>query len=61
MNKILQIVLGLILLVVPIYAWGINYASFGDAAITFLKGGILWLVILIGIVLVILGISELKE
>ena len=61
MNKIISILAGLVLLVVAIYAWGVNLVGFGDAAINFLKGGIVWAVLLIGLVLVILGISELKD
>ena len=61
MNKFISILVGLVLLVVVIYAWGANLAGFGNAALTFLKGGIVWAVRLIGLVLVILGISSLKD
>ena len=44
-----------------IYAWGVNLAGFGDAALAFLKGGIIWIVLGIGLVLVFLGISELRD
>lgn len=61
MNKFVEIILGLILLVIAIYVWGVNLWGFGSAALSFLKGGIIWIVILVGAVLVFLGISELKD
>ena len=61
MNKFAEIFFGLILLVVAIYAWGVNLWGFGASAIAFLKGGLMWIVLLIGAILVFLGISELKE
>ena len=63
MNKWLKILLGLILVVVPLYLilptsplemWGI-------AALELIKGGATILVLLAGIVFVILGISELRD
>jgi len=63
MNKWAEILLGLILVVGAIYlSWGLpNMASWGIAALEFLKGGIVWFVIIIGFLLILLGISELKE
>ena len=63
MNKWLKILLGLILIVVPLYLilptsplemWGI-------AALELIKGGATIIVLLAGIVFVILGISELRD
>ena len=60
MNKFISILFGLILLAVGVYgAFGLP--SWGEAALSFLKGGIVWLVLLIGLMLVILGISDLKN
>ncbi len=65
MNKYLEILLGLILLVGAILAWiytaGIGLWDFGTPAWDFLKGGLVWIVILIGVLFIILGISDLKE
>lgn len=61
MNKILEILVGLILIVAPIYAWIVNLGGFGDAALTFLKGGVVWFVLLIGAIFLMLGISDLKN
>lgn len=61
MNKLLTILIGLILLIVPIYAWIMNTAGFGTAALTFLQGGIVWLLLLIGAVTLMIGLSSLKD
>lgn len=61
MNKWLQILVGLILLLGGIYVWGMNYFSFGNAALTVLKGGLMWIVLFVGVILVVLGISSLKN
>ena len=64
MNKWLEILVGLILIIVPVYVWMAvpgGYWGFGTAAVEFFKGGIIWLVILIGILFLMLGISDLKE
>ena len=61
MNKILEILIGLLLLLVPIYAWIVNLMGAGDAALTVLKGGIVWILLLIGAILLIIGISDLKD
>jgi len=60
MNKWLEILVGLIFVVVPIYVWAMNYWGFGAAALEFLKGGIVWFVIMIGLLFLMLGISDLK-
>lgn len=61
MNKWLEILLGLILVIAAVYVWGINFWGMGEAALTFLKGGIVWFVIMIGLLFLMLGISDLKE
>ncbi len=61
MNKWLEILLGLVLIIVSVYAWGINLLGLGTAALEFLKGGLVWLVILIGLLFLMLGISDLRE
>ena len=53
--------MGMILLVVAIYAWGMNILGLGTAALEFLKGGIIWLVVMVGLLFVMLGISDLKD
>lgn len=63
MNKWAEILIGLILFVgaIALVFPDMPLASWGSAALTFLKGGLVWLVILIGLVLLILGINDLKE
>jgi hypothetical protein len=65
MNKWLEILLGLILVVGTIYAawawptlagWGL-----GAAAFEFFKGGVVWFLILLGLLFLMLGISDLKD
>lgn len=65
MNKWMEIIVGLVLLIGAILVW--IYSSqwgafdFGTAAWEFLKGGLMWLVILVGLLFLIIGISDLKE
>jgi len=60
MNKILTILIGLILVVAPILVAG-YYENWGRAAVEFLMGGVIIGVIMIGLLLLMLGISELKS
>jgi hypothetical protein len=65
MNKWVEILIGLVLLNLSIYAilasagWG--FWSFRSAAWAFLKGGFIWAVLFAGVLFVILGISDLKN
>ncbi|MFH0711781.1 MAG: hypothetical protein V1889_01610 [archaeon] len=61
MNKFIAILIGLAFLIIPIYAWIVNFAGFGTAALTFLQGGIVWLLLLIGVISLLVGLSSLKD
>ena len=61
MNKWFELFLGLILIAIAVYTWGMNLYGFGEAALLFLKGGIIWFVIMISLLLILLGISDLKD
>jgi hypothetical protein len=71
MNKWVELLLGLIIFVGIIligwassaYSWVIFGKDFNllHSAWIFLKGGIFWLIFLIGLVLIVLGINDLKE
>ena len=61
MNKWAEILLGLIFILLAVYAWMANIWAMGEAALIFLKGGIIWFVIMIGLLFLMLGISDLKE
>ena len=60
MNKILTIFVGLILLLLAVFAWITNWVGFGDAALSLLQGGIIWIVLLIGLVALITGLNSLR-
>jgi hypothetical protein len=61
MNKWLEIFLGLVLVIISVYFWGLDIFGLGEAALIFLKGGVIWLLLTIGLILVLLGISDLKR
>ena len=61
MNKWLELLIGVVFLVIAIVAWGYNFVELGSAALGFLKGGLMWVVIILGIVFIVLGINDLKE
>lgn len=61
MNKFIGIVVGLVFLIVPIYAWIIDFAGFGTAALSFLKGGVVWVSILISLLSLGIGLGSLIE
>ena len=61
MNKWIELLLGLILVIAAIYVWGNNFWGMGAAALSFLKGGIVWFFIMIGLLFIMLGISDIKE
>ena len=66
MNKWLELLLGLILvigiIVFALYSagWG-SFFNFRHAAWEFFKGGLFWGVLLLGLLFIMLGISDLKE
>ena len=61
MNKFVEILVGLVLLIVPIYAWIVNFWGVGTAALEFFKGGLVWMLLMFGLLFLLLGISDLKE
>jgi len=62
MNKWIELLLGIILVLIPIFVVTSvpTFVSWGKAALEFIKGGIVVLLVFVGIVLLILGISDLK-
>lgn len=66
MNKWLELLFGLILVIAAILVmwysnlWG-SFWNFKHAAWEFLKGGVFWFVLMIGILFIMLGISDLKD
>jgi hypothetical protein len=61
MNKWLEILVGVILVIAAVCAWLTNFWEMGQAALLFLKGGIIWLLIIVGLLFLMLGLSDLKE
>ena len=61
MNKWTELLIGLVFVVAAVYVTGMNLWGFGSAALVVLKGGIVWGVLMIGLLFVMLGISDLKE
>ncbi len=60
MNKWLELLVGLIL-VVGAVVFALKVPAWGAAAWEFFKGGLVWFVGLIGLLFLLLGISDLKE
>ena len=56
----MEILIGLIFVIVPVWA-AITYSNWGAATIAFLQGGVICFVVLIGLLFLMLGISDLKE
>jgi hypothetical protein len=61
MNKWIEILLGLILLAAAVCSWAVNLWGLGTSALEVLKGGLVWIVILIGLMFLVIGISDLRE
>lgn len=61
MKKYLEILLGIVLIVAVVWVNYRNYFGVWLATKTVIKGGIVCMVALIGLLLALLGISELKE
>lgn len=68
MNKWTELLLGLILIIAAILVWAYSsqwgttgFWDFGTAAWEFFKGGLVWFVIMLGLLFIMLGISDLKE
>lgn len=60
MNKWLQLLIGLVLVLVPIWT-AITFPGWGQAVIDLIQGGLVIGVALIGLVLIVLGISSMKD
>jgi len=60
MNKWLELLLGLVIVVGTIVV-SLQYPTMGIAAWEFFKGGLIWFVGLIGLLFLLLGISDLRE
>ena len=65
MNKWAEIIIGLILVIAPIiiafYSQNWGAWNFWSAAGAFFKGGLFWVVLMVGVLFILLGISDLKS
>jgi hypothetical protein len=59
LNNLIKVIIGLILVIVAVW-FSINFTSWGRATINLIQGGIVLMVIFIGLVLILLGFSDLK-
>ena len=64
MNKWTELLFGLILVIAPVvvswYSQGWGVWNFWAAAGIFFLGGLFWFVVMIGVLFILLGISDLK-
>ena len=66
MNKWFELLAGLILIIIPMYVGFYSATWFGAswnfwiAAGEFFKGAVFWFVVMIGVLFVLLGISDIK-
>jgi len=59
LGNLMKIIVGLILLIIAIW-FSINFGDWGKALIDMIQGGIILVVIFVGLILVMLGFSDLK-
>lgn len=60
MNKWTELFLGLVLVILALYLVLQDVAGFQEAAISFFKGGFAWVLFILGLLLLLLGITDLK-
>ncbi len=60
MNKWIELIIGLILVIVPIILAAAVWPSWWTAALAVLVGGIFWAIVGVGALFILLGISDLK-
>lgn len=61
MNKWLELLIGLILIVVPILLVIYLWPAWWSSSLSFLEGGIFWAIVGLGLLFIVLGISDMKE
>ena len=63
MNRGLKIVLGVLLFIIPLYLIipGMPLSDWGEAAWELIQGALTLFVLILGIILIIFGINELKN
>lgn len=61
MNKWVELLLGLILVIVPIILATLAWQSWWAGALVVLKGVIFWALVLLGLLFILLAIADIKE
>ena len=61
MNKWIELLVGLILVIVPIVLALLVWPTWWTSALEFLVGGIFWFLVGMGLLFILLGISDIKE
>jgi len=61
MNKWIELLVGLILVIVPIVLALLVWPTWWISALEFLVGGIFWFLVGMGLLFILLGISDIKE
>lgn len=59
LNNLIKVIIGLILLIMAIW-FSIHFGNWGRALISLIQGGIVMVVLFIGLILIMLGFSDLK-
>jgi hypothetical protein len=59
LNNLIKVIIGLILIIVAVW-FSITFTSWGKATLDLIKGGIVLVVLFIGLILIMLGFSDLK-
>jgi len=59
LNNLVKVIIGLILLVLAIW-FSISFGDWGRATVDLIQGGIVLTAIFIGLILILLGFSDLK-
>lgn len=60
MNKWLELLFGLILVIVPIFLSVVVWPTWWTNALSVLLGGVFWFIVGLGALFILLGISDLK-
>ena len=59
-KNLFKVVFGIVLIFLAIW-FSVAYAAWGEAALTLIKGGVVLLVVLIGLVLLLVGFSDMRN
>ncbi len=59
LSNLVKVIIGLILVIVAVW-FSIAFSSWGRAVLELIQGGIVLIVIFIGLILILLGFSDLK-